>query len=116
MQETEKRFNFKSFLISPLGKVAMIVVLYIAVLLLTTSIVELFSGIPVVMVVFAIAFGYFGWQALSKITPNIFLIMPVGGWIAYYVVKGLLSFFLGVFVAPFVIAKKITKTIERSLA
>lgn len=115
MQEKEKSFKFKKFLISPLGKVAMIATLYVVILLLLVPIVSFCSSVPALMVVFAFAFGYFGWQALSRITPNVFLIMPIGGWIAYFLIKGVLSLFLGVFVAPFVIAKKLTKSIERSL-
>ena len=70
---------------------------------------------PIIAVIFAVAFIYFGWKALSRITPEIFVIMPVGGWIAYYVVKGFLSFFLGVFVAPFIIGKALSKKISDQL-
>ena len=113
--EEKNSFDFKKFLLSPLGKFAMIAILYFIVFGLMYLVLVAFEGVPVVAVIMAIAFGYFGWQALSKITPNVFLIMPVGGWIAYFVIKGILSFFLGVFVAPFVISKKIVNAIENSL-
>lgn len=110
-----KNNSFLTFLVSPLGKVVLIIVLYFAVMGASLGILRLFENVPIVAVIFALVFSYFGWQALSKITPNVFLIMPVGGWIAYYVVKGVLSFFLGVFVAPYVIAKKITNSIQNNL-
>ena len=116
MEEKKSSFDWKAWLVSPLGKAAMIIVLYFAIMGLAYVVLVAFEGVPVVAVIMAIAFGYFGWQALSRITPNVFLIMPVGGWIAYYIVKGLLSFFLGVFVAPFVIAKKVTTAIQNNLS
>lgn len=55
----------------------------------------------------AILFGYFfagvpwGWSALNKITPNIFLFMPLIGWVIYFVIKFVLSLMIGMFVTPF---------------
>jgi len=110
-----KANGFKKFLVSPLGKVVIILILYFVVMGALLGIITLLQDAAFIMVIFAVLFSYFGWQALSKITPNVFLIMPVGGWIAYFVVKGALSFFLGVFVAPYVIAKKIVDSIQKSL-
>lgn len=51
--------------------------------------------------------GYFfagvpwGWSTLNKITPNIFLFMPVIGWVIYFVVKFIISIMIGMFVTPF---------------
>lgn len=42
-----------------------------------------------------------GWKALDKITPNIFLILPVIGWVIYFLIKGALSMIVGVFLLPF---------------
>lgn len=42
-----------------------------------------------------------GWSALNRITPNIFLIMPIIGWVIYFIVKLWLSLLIGVFVMPF---------------
>lgn len=55
--------------------------------------------------------GYFGWQSLNKITPNIFLWMPLAGWAIYFLVKGLLSIIVGAFIAPFWIGKKISSVV-----
>ncbi len=115
MENETKSFDFKKFLISPIGKFAMIAVLYFVIMGLIYLILTVFEGAPIVAVIMAVILSYFGWQALTKITPNVFLILPVGGWIAYYVIKGFLSFFLGVFVAPFVISKKIVKAVTSSV-
>lgn len=36
-----------------------------------------------------------GWRGLNKITPNIFLILPLVGWLIYYFVKAVLSVLIG---------------------
>ena len=110
-----KANGFKNFLISPLGKAIIVLILYFIVMGGLLGILTVLQDASFIIVIFAILFSYFGWQALSKITPRVFLVMPVGGWIVYFVVKGALSFFLGVFVAPYVIAKKIVESIQKSL-
>jgi hypothetical protein len=51
--------------------------------------------------------GYFfagipwGWSALNRITPNVFLFLPLNGWIFYFVIKFALSLTIGMFVTPF---------------
>ncbi len=104
----------KKFLITPFGRFTLTAILYVLIFGLLLLCISVFDA-PIIAVIFAIAFIYFGWTALSRITPEIFVIMPVGGWIAYFVIKGFLSFFLGVFVAPWVIGKKISKVITDTL-
>jgi len=58
---------------------------------------------------------YFGWKALNKIQPSIFLFMPLIGWFIYFVAKWLLSMLVGSFVAPFVIGKKIADKVHESI-
>lgn len=53
----------------------------------------LFAGIP------------WGWSALSRITPNVFLIMPLVGWGIYFLVKLVLSLMIGMFITPFKIVQ-----------
>ncbi len=55
----------------------------------------IFAGIP------------WGWSTLSKITPQVFLFMPIGGWMLYFGVKLLISFYIGFCVMPFYIWKYI---------
>lgn len=48
----------------------------------------LFAGIP------------WGWSFLNKITPSIFLFLPLIGWVIYFFIKGILSFFIGFIALP----------------
>ena len=48
----------------------------------------LFAGIP------------WGWSFLNKITPSIFLFLPLIGWVIYFLIKGILSFFIGFIALP----------------
>lgn len=59
--------------------------------------------------------GYFGWSALTRIQPSMFIWMSFVGWIVYFLIKGILSIFIGVFIAPFVLGKKISDAVARSL-
>ena len=59
-------------------------------------------GIPLGLIVCGIPSG---WRFLNKITPNIFLFLPIVGWIIYFVVKTVLSVFCGVFTLLFTVIK-----------
>lgn len=111
----EEKSSFKNFLTSQAGKTILIVLMYIIIwglMLLITKIFSSGTGQSIAAVVFIVVFSFFGWKSLNKITPDIFLVMPVGGWIAYFVIKLVLSIIVGVFVAPYVIAKNIYEIIE----
>lgn len=54
-----------------------------------------------------------GWSALNKITPSIFLVMPLLGWVIYFIIKFALSMFIGIFVLPFQI-RKIVKGLKEA--
>ncbi len=41
-----------------------------------------------------------GWKALNRITPNVFLFLPIIGWVVYFVIKIFLSSVIGVFLLP----------------
>lgn len=108
-----QKSQFKEFLISPIGKaiilIAGMVIIYgIIVACLASSSMAVF-GIALV------ACAVFGWKALNKITPDIFLFMSIGGWAIYFLIKGLLSAVIGAFVAPFQISKMVTNAITSSL-
>lgn len=47
-----------------------------------------FSGFP------------WGWSALSMITSNLFLFMPLIGWLIYFFIKFMLSVLIGIFIMP----------------
>ena len=105
--------KFKVFLLSSSGRIALIAVLY----LLIWGLIAIFAGIgsTVIALILFVLLAYFGWKALNKITPDVFLIMPIGGWVIYFLIKGILAFFIGFFVAPFQIAKMITDHIQASI-
>jgi hypothetical protein len=46
-----------------------------------------------------------GWSTLNRITPNIFLIMPIIGWVIYFIIKFALSMCIGIFVLPYQVFK-----------
>ena len=39
----------------------------------------------------------YGWNALSKLTSNLFIFLPIIGWLIYFVIKVTLSLFIGWF-------------------
>lgn len=113
----EEKKSFKDFICSPLGKGALIAVLYVVILglfvLLITTTYESSSGAPAAIM--ALGFGFFGWKSLNKIRPSMFLIMPIVGWLFYFAIKGMISVMIGMFIAPFVISKKVTEMIQRNV-
>ncbi len=55
----------------------------------------IFAGVP------------WGWITLNKITPRIFLVMPLIGWVFYFFIKFFIAFFIGIFAMPFQIYRHI---------
>ena len=51
-----------------------------------------------------------GWSALNRLTPQMFLFLPVIGWLIYFFVKFWISAIIGVFMAPFQVFKYIRDT------
>ena len=109
-EQTVKRLH--AFISSPIGKFLLIILLYAAFITLFVSLLNAFDNSTAFCAIFFSVFIYFGWRALNRITPDVFLIMPLGGWFIYILIKGLLSIFVGVFVAPYYCAKKIVSFIE----
>ena len=100
----ESNSKFKEFLLSKGGQIGMIAVLYLVIWGIMVALTSTHS--TVIAFIYIALFTYFGWKALNRITPDIFLWMPLIGWVIYYVVKFILSIIVGMFVAPFQIAKK----------
>lgn len=105
MDTTSKKV--KRFFAGFMGRVVLTVIFYLVIWGAMLAFISAFDA-PIFAVIFAVVFIYFGWKALSRITPEVFVIMPVGSWIAYFIIKGFLAFFLGVFVAPFVLGKALS--------
>lgn len=97
-------------------KKEMIISIAISVVLMVVGIVVtkhplgfLLAGIP------------YGWAWLNKITPNIFIWMPIVGWVIYFFIKLLLSYIVGMVALPvklyqwikeIVRVNKLSKTID----
>ncbi|MDN4605877.1 hypothetical protein [Sporosarcina highlanderae] len=63
---------------------------------------------------YAIATVPFGWRFLNKLTPDVFLFLPIAGWLFYFGVKFAISLSLGWIIAPFAVwrIKKDLKSIN----
>lgn len=42
-----------------------------------------------------------GWRFLNRITPEYFLFLPIIGWLIYFMVKFMISGFVGIFILPY---------------
>ena len=100
---------FLKFIASIGGRVVITVVSAIAIWGILFALLE--SDNSVVLFITLAACGYFGWRALAKITPEVFLWMPIASWLIYFLVKGILSIIIGAFVAPFWIGKTISSKV-----
>lgn len=103
MNEQNNNTNgFKEFFASSLGKLVVMVVS--GIIIYGLIIVGLSAATPVFIITMLLC-GYFGWKALNRITPSIFLVLSFTGWFIYFFVKGMLSVVVGAFVAPYQIGK-----------
>ncbi len=41
-----------------------------------------------------------GWKTLTRITPDVFLFLPILGWVLFFLVKFILSIMVGLFMFP----------------
>lgn len=98
------------FLISPTGRIVITVVGMI--LIYGIIMMALDSNSNFVLGVTLLICTVFGWSALNKITPRIFIWMSLTGWVVYFLIKGLLAVTIGVFVAPFQISKVLSEYIN----
>lgn len=84
------------------------------------SIIFCIAGFIVVLLgehnfLMAIAAGYvwggipWGWQALNRITPSVFLFLPLIGWVIYFIIKLILSCWVGIVVTPFKIYRLLSE-------
>ncbi len=107
-----KKEKIKEFLLSSAGKA--VVILLVAILIFGIMMLAVDNDWGFIAWPMVIACGYFGWRALNMITPDVFVIGTMGFWFLYYVIKGILSVLIGVFVAPFQISKMICNAIYNS--
>lgn len=90
------------------GRIITIVICYILVFSLISEGYAISDYIPMLT---ALICAYFGWGALNKIQPAMFVWMPLAGWAIYFFVKFLLSYVIGIFVAPYKIGTEIANKI-----
>ena len=102
--DKQKLYPILKFFAGTGGRIILTVVF--AAIIYGIAIAGLEYGSEAVIIVILLACGFFGWQSLNKITPSLFLWMPAISWLIYFLVKGLLSLFIGAFVAPVWIGKK----------
>ena len=60
------------------------------------------SHITISYIVFIYAFSGIvpGWRTLTRITPSVFLILPIVGWLFYFIIKLALALCLGIVMLP----------------
>ena len=78
-------------------------------------VVFIYSDIYPIVLIIAGVCAFFGWRALSRIQPTMFVWMSWVGWLVYFAVKFFLSVAIGFFIAPFVIGKKIGESIHDNI-
>lgn len=54
----------------------------------------------------------FGWKTLNKITPSVFLFLPIIGWLIFLIFKGILSIVVGIVAMPVSIVMAIVKIVR----
>ncbi|MCC8112236.1 MAG: hypothetical protein LIO74_11840 [Ruminococcus sp.] len=85
-----------------IGRILLYVISYIIMLGLILAL----AGISqVCAVIYLIAGVLFGWRFINFITPNMFIWMPLKGWLIYYIVKLFVAAFIGMLIVPYHLAK-----------
>lgn len=97
--------NLKDFLNTSYGRLLFIVVFYIIVFALIFLLIQ--SGNNFITLTIMLMCTFFGWISLNRIQPTVFLWVSVLGWIIYIIIKLSLAYIIGVFVAPYIISKKV---------
>lgn len=112
--QQKSQSSVKQFLASSMGRITVTTVS--AVIIYGLIMAGLASGQSAIFLITAIGCAYLGWKALDRITPSIFLILPIGGWLLYFFIKGMISAVIGVFVAPFKFGKMISDAALRAIS
>ena len=114
-EQTEQKGgkNLKMFLSSTAGKVVMTAAFAVVIYGILFAVIS--AGAEYVALAICVLCGWFGWKALNKIQPSMFLWMSIAGWIVYFLIKAVLSVLIGIFITPFVLGKKISAAIATSV-
>lgn len=109
---TSKIGGLRNFLASDVGYYVLSII--IAIIIWGIA-VALWTSQGELALIVILACAIFGWQALNRIQPAMFIWMPWIGWIIYLCIKFFLSAMIGLFVAPFKIGKAIAGVISGSM-
>ena len=110
----QEKSQVKMFFASTMGRVVVTIVSMIIIYGIMMLCLQ--SSSQVVLFITLAACAYFGWKALNKITPDIFLFMSIGGWAIYFLIKGFLSIMIGGLIAPFQIGKMVSNAVANSMS
>ncbi len=102
----ETKSGFKEFMATKTGRIVLTV---ICAGIIWGCIALLASASGILMMIPLVLCAYFGWNALNRIQPSMFLWMSWVGWIIYFFVKLLLAIAIGYIVAPIVLGKQLAE-------
>lgn len=83
----------KSAMIKSIG--LSVILMIVGIIVIRSPLGFLLAGIPS------------GWRFLNKITPAMFIWMPLVGWLIYFSVKLVLSYFIGLIALPIELVRDI---------
>ena len=105
--------SFKEFFSSDVGYYVLTFVLAIILWGIT---IGLLSSDGSAALIVMLPCAYFGWKVLNSIQPEMFLWMTWVGWLIYFCIKFTIAVIIGVFVAPFKLARWIAAFISEMLS
>ena len=109
----ERRQAVRDFLSSKTGRIVLMIVLYIVYVVAIFAFVAVLGKNRGFMMPFTallmVVTTFFGWKALTKIQPRMFVFMPGIGWALYFGIKTFLALCIGWFVTPYQFAKTILR-------
>ena len=77
-----------------------VVLMIVAIVIIRNPLGILLAGIP------------YGWSALNKITPAMFLWMSWVGWLIYFAIKLIISYFIGLVALPIKLFQWISEIVK----
>ncbi len=113
MEQSNQPNRVKEFFTSTLGRITITAVS--ALIIYGILVIALQSNSQVVLFITLAVCAIFGWKALNRITPNIFIIGTTNFWLGYFLIKGLLSMLIGALIAPFQIGKMISDKLSETM-
>jgi len=85
---------------------------FIASVVLAFAALVLSSGLPPagrIFLMYSFAGIPWGWRVLTRITPNVFLVMPLIGWLFYFSIKLTLAHWVGMVALPIFVFKRASR-------